>query len=85
MMEMAAAAGSSLLGNVQDDHGLLLAAASLEAPIAFAVPGPASIVSCHVHQASGSVELRTISGKGAVVRHFSAVTHDSQSAGESDL
>ena len=82
MMEMAGSAGQALLGNVQEDHSIILGNASLEAPIAFTVPGPASIVLCHLTQASGSLELRTLGARGAPVRHISATVQSVAPAGK---
>lgn len=81
MMEMAGAAAHTLLGNVQEDQAVILGSASIEAPIVFAVPGPVSLVSCQAHSLTGAVELRTLSGRGAAVRHFVASAHSMSAAG----
>ena len=83
MMEMAGAAAQTLLGNVQSDQAVILSKASLEAPIAFAVPGPVSIVACHTEVASGAIELRTLRARGAAVQHFSASAQSVVAAGTS--
>ncbi len=82
MMEMTGSAAHALLGNVQDDHSLILGAASLEAPVAFAIPGPASMVTCHLTPASGSAELRTFGPRGNPVRHMTAALQSIADTGE---
>ena len=82
MMEMAGAAAHTLLGNVQGDQAVVLGSASIEAPIAFAVPGPVSLVSCQAHSLTGIVELHTFSGRGTAVRHFVASAGSLAAAGD---